>query len=258
MVCSTVQTIVAEMSHQFSHNSQREQSRKPTDQLGGDSHIPSGKSKPVVKRSTGLPAQSPTKSVPWIPKVQALWCGRLGGPQQTFSKHDTDSHAISVKISQCKLKANTRSTVNKAAPITKHPHRWLPTFELYLRPIFLKGLSNLYLSYIFKHVSILYVPSSHFESCISITCWVASVMSNSVQPHRRQPTRLSRPWDSPGKNTGVGCHFLLQCMKVKSESELVQSCLTLRDPVDCSLPGSSIHGIFPGKSTGVGCTWSVD
>ena len=77
-------------------------------------------------------------------------------------------------------------------------------------------------------------------------------MSDSVRPHRQQPTRLPRPWDSPGKNTGVGCHFLLQCMKVKSESEVVQLCLTLRDPVDCSLPGSSIMG-FPGKSTGVGC-----
>ena len=69
-------------------------------------------------------------------------------------------------------------------------------------------------------------------------------MSDSVQPHIWQPTRLSRPWDSPGKNTGVGCHFLLQCMKVKSESEVTQSCPTLRDPMDCSLPGSSIHGIF--------------
>ena len=65
-----------------------------------------------------------------------------------------------------------------------------------------------------------------------------------VRPHRRQPTRLPRPWDSPGKNTGVGCHFLLQCMKVKSESEVAQSSLTLSDPMDCSLPGSSIHGIF--------------
>ena len=69
-------------------------------------------------------------------------------------------------------------------------------------------------------------------------------MSDSVRPHRWQPTRLPRPWDSPGKNSGVGCHFLLQCMKVKSESEVAQSCLTLSDPMDCSLPGSSIHGIF--------------
>ena len=68
-------------------------------------------------------------------------------------------------------------------------------------------------------------------------------MSNSVQPHRLYPTRLLCPWDSPGKSTGVGCHFLLQCMKVKSESEVAQSCPTLRDPVGCSLPGSSVHGI---------------
>ena len=72
-------------------------------------------------------------------------------------------------------------------------------------------------------------------------------MSDSVQPHRWQPTRLPRPWDSPGKNTGVGCHFLLQCMKVKSESEVAQSCLTLSDLMDCSLPGSSINGIFQAR-----------
>ena len=72
-------------------------------------------------------------------------------------------------------------------------------------------------------------------------------MSDSVQPHRRQPTRLPRPWDSPGKNTGVGCHFLLQCKKVKSESEVAQSCPTLSDPMDCSLPGSSTHGIFQAR-----------
>ena len=72
-------------------------------------------------------------------------------------------------------------------------------------------------------------------------------MSDSVRPHRRQPTRLPRPWDSPGKNTGVGCHFLLQCMKVKSESEVAQSCPTLGDPMDCSLPGFSVHGIFQAR-----------
>ena len=72
-------------------------------------------------------------------------------------------------------------------------------------------------------------------------------MSDSVQPHRWRPTRLPCPWDSPGKNTGVDCHFLLQCMKVKSESEVAQSCPTLSDPVDCSLPGSSIHGIFQAR-----------
>ena len=67
-------------------------------------------------------------------------------------------------------------------------------------------------------------------------------MSDSVWPHRRQPT-----WDSPGKNTGMGCHFLLQCMKVKSESEVAQSCLTLSDPMDCSLPGSSVHATFQAR-----------
>ena len=69
-----------------------------------------------------------------------------------------------------------------------------------------------------------------------------TVVSDSVRPHRQQPTRLPRPWDSPGKNTGVGCHFLLQCMKVKSESEVTESCLTLSDPMDCRLPSSSSMG----------------
>ena len=78
-------------------------------------------------------------------------------------------------------------------------------------------------------------------------CQVTSVMFDSVQPHRWQPNRLPCPWDSQGKNTGVGCHFLLQCMKVKSESEIAQSCPTLSDPMDCSLPGSTIHGIFQAR-----------
>ena len=67
-------------------------------------------------------------------------------------------------------------------------------------------------------------------------------VSDSVRPHR-----LHHPWDSPGKNTGVGCHFLLQCMKVKSQSAVAQSCMTLCDPMDCSLPGSSVHGIFQAR-----------
>ena len=71
-----------------------------------------------------------------------------------------------------------------------------------------------------------------------------------VRPHRQQPTGLPRPWDSPGKNTGAGCHFLLQF--IKSESEVAQSCPTLSDPMDCSPLGSSIHRIFQ-TSTGVGC-----
>ena len=78
-------------------------------------------------------------------------------------------------------------------------------------------------------------------------CYVTSVVLDSVWPHRRQPTRLPRPWDSPGKNTGVGYHFLLQCMKMTRESEVTRSCLTLSDPKDCSLPGSSVHGIFQAR-----------
>ena len=72
-------------------------------------------------------------------------------------------------------------------------------------------------------------------------------MFDSVWPQRQQPTSLPHPWDSPGTNTGVGYHFLPQSMKVKSESEVVQSCPTLRDPMDCSLPGSSIQGIFQAR-----------
>ena len=78
--------------------------------------------------------------------------------------------------------------------------------------------------------------NSGFCCCCCCCCLVTSVVSDSVQPHRRQPTRLPCPWDSPGKNTGVGCNFLLQCMKVKSEP-------TLPNPMDCSPPQSSIHGI---------------
>ena len=68
-----------------------------------------------------------------------------------------------------------------------------------------------------------------------------------MQPHRRKPNRLPCPWDSLGKNTGVGRHFLLQCVKGKSESEVTQSCPTLSNPIDCSLPGSSVHGIFQAR-----------
>ena len=92
------------------------------------------------------------------------------------------------------------------------------------------------------------MASSHIAAAAAAAAAaVASVVSNSVQAHRQQPTRLPHPWDSPGKNIGVGCHFLLQCMKVKSESEDAHSCPTLSDPMDHSLPGSSIHGIFQAR-----------
>ena len=86
----------------------------------------------------------------------------------------------------------------------------------------------------------------HFKQCYCY-CWVASVMSDSVRPQRWQPTRLPRPWESSDKNTRVGCHFLLQCVKVKSEREVAQISKLLCNPMDCSLPGSSIHGIFQAR-----------
>ena len=98
-----------------------------------------------------------------------------------------------------------------------------------------------------------YVFINGWKFRIVFTFWlmllllVASVVFHSVRPQRQQPTRLPGPWDSPGKNTGVGCHFLLQCMKVKSESEVAQSRPTLLDPMDCSPPGSSVHGIFQAR-----------
>ena len=95
------------------------------------------------------------------------------------------------------------------------------------------------------------------EACCCC-CLVASVVSVSVWPHRRQPSRLCHPWDSPGKNPGVGCHFLLQCMKVKSEGEVAQSCPTLRNPVDCRLPGFSVHGILQGRVEWVAIAFSGD
>ena len=78
---------------------------------------------------------------------------------------------------------------------------------------------------------------------------VPAAAAKSLQscPTLYDPTRLHRPWDSPGKNTGVGCHFHLQSMKVKSENEVIQSCQTLSDTMDCSTPGSSVHEIFQAR-----------
>ena len=96
-------------------------------------------------------------------------------------------------------------------------------------------------------------PSNLQMLCLAAAAAAAAAAAKSLQscptvrPHRQQPTRLPHPWDFPGKNTGVGCHFLLQSMKVKRESEVAQSFLTLRDPMDCSLPGSSVHGIFQAR-----------
>ena len=86
-----------------------------------------------------------------------------------------------------------------------------------------------------------------YDSAAAAAAKLLRSVSDSVWPQRRQPTRLHRPWVSPGKNTGVGCHFLLQCIKVKSESEVAQSCPTPSNPMDCSPSGSSIHGIFQAR-----------
>ena len=95
-------------------------------------------------------------------------------------------------------------------------------------------------------ISISTSPSIYIYAML---CYAKSLQScpTLCDPPRRQPTRLPCPWDSPGKNTGVGCHFLLQCMKVKSECEVAQLCLPLSDPMNCSLPGSSVHGIFQAR-----------
>ena len=121
------------------------------------------------------------------------------------------------------------------------------------RPPYTNNISALPLSFFLrrkKPYSEMSQPVSPQISRLRTESHAAAAAAKSLQscptlgdPHRRQPTRLPRPWDSPGKNTGVGCHFLLQCMKGKSESEVAQSCPILRDPMDCSLPGSSIHGI---------------
>ena len=106
------------------------------------------------------------------------------------------------------------------------------------------------------------MESTHLKQCVGLPrvttlcsfSAAAAAAAKSLQscltpcdPIDSSPTRLRCPWDSPGKNTGVGCHFLFQCMKVKSESEVAQSCPTLSNPVDCSLPGSSVHGIFQAR-----------
>ena len=92
--------------------------------------------------------------------------------------------------------------------------------------------------------------------CCGVTAATAKLLSrfSRVQLHRQQPTRLPHPWDSPGKNTGVGCHFLLQYMKVKSESEVAQSCLTPSNPMDCSPPDSSVNGILQARVLEWGAT----
>ena len=112
---------------------------------------------------------------------------------------------------------------------------------------------EVFLSCLYSHLDASYITDYQFVWQLQQLLLSHLGMSDSVQPHRRKPTRLLCPWGSAGKNTGVGCHFLLQCLEVKSEREVTQSCQTLRDPMDCSLPGSSVHGIFQAR----GLEWGV-
>ena len=157
-------------------------------------------------------------------QVHVHWIGDVTQPSHPLSP----SSPSALNLSQ------HQGFSNESALRIKWPKYWGFSFSTVLPkstqvwfPLILTGLISL----------LGYRVLSHFTS----------VVSDSVRLYRQQPTRLPHPWDSPGKNTGVGCHFLLQCMKGKSESEVAQSCLTLSDPMDCSLPGSSIHGTFQAR-----------
>ena len=114
--------------------------------------------------------------------------------------------------------------------------------SLILAPVHLKFAAHhlaldrkWYISVVFPIMLLLLLLLSRFSRVwLGATPWTAA-------------HQASRPWDCPGKNTGGGCHFLLQCIQVKSEREVAQSCPTLSDPMDCSLPGSSVHGIFQAR-----------
>ena len=113
---------------------------------------------------------------------------------------------------------------------------------------FSKYVSSMFLENAFWQSSVKSLLDFYFSNVLLLLLLLSRFSRvRSVRPYRWQPTRLPRPWDSPGKNTWVSCYFLLQCMKVKSESEVTQSCPTLSDSMDCSLPGSSIHGIFQAR-----------
>ena len=151
------------------------------------------------------------------------------------------------------------STVRKLLSGMKYPNiksvdhnmsvndQYCPTLSWGLEEVFFK--KNTYPGC--KGVNIPLIPClswfTWYVKAIDSSCEVTSVVFNSVRPHRQQPIRLPHSWDSLGKNTGVGCHFLLQCMKVKSESEVAQSCPTVSSPMDYSLPGSSARGIFQAR-----------
>ena len=124
---------------------------------------------------------------------------------------------------------------------------------IYKKIIFLLKDNCFFLMFIYLAASDLSYCTWDLVSCCCCCCCISSVVSDSVRSHRRQPAKLLCSWDSPGKNTGVGCHFLLQCMKVKSECEVAQSCPTLKRPHGLQPTRLLRPWEFPGKSTGVGC-----
>ena len=138
--------------------------------------------------------------------------------------------------------------MNQRLNMMMREHWLILIFHLFLGHRFLFLLVGLLCLFFVLHLFIYLCWSIiALQCCVGFchtTSWISYIY---MYTHRRQPTRLPRPWGSPGKNTGVGCHFLLQCMKVKSESEVAQSYPTLSDPMDCSVPGSSIHGVFQAR-----------
>ena len=186
----------------------------------------------------------------------------------SFLKTEThyNTHAMSARISQaCSSKPRPRNFKTKITFFKKYR---TSIFERNTPIRYHQGhrvcmLSQIHFSFITSTLNSQHSTNDHGHSdqptstnknCqlafLEIVTTAAAAATKSLQscltlcnPTDSSPPGSSRPWDSPGKNTGVGCHFLFQCMKVKSESEVAQSCLTLRDPMDCSPPGSSVHGI---------------
>ena len=179
--------------------------------------------------------------------MQETWVQSLGWEDPLEKRMATSSSILAWRIPWTEEPGRLQSIGwvghNWATISYSQPHMRKRSENLFVRDK--KTFKELSLSYSSRH-------SHQLSPIIKLLCKAcvyvsSSVLSNSLQPHGLGPTRLLCPWNSPGKNTGVGCHFLLQCMKVKSESEVTQSCLALLDPMDSSLPGSSVHGIFQAR-----------
>ena len=197
---------------------------------------------PMNCSTPGLPVLSPTPRVHPNPCPLSRWCHpTISSSVVPFSSFP-QSFPASGSFQMSQLSASGGQSIGISALTSVPPMNsqvWSLGRTGWMDWLQSKGLSRIF-------------SNSHRVSGLLFPILTAAAAAaeshqsvcDSVRPHRRQPTRLRCPWDSPGKNTGVGCRFLLQCMKVKSESEVTQSCPTLSDPMDCSPPGSSVHGIF--------------